>query len=81
MFATFINRGTSQAGAFCLYFVLYITHIRWVRNSGFAQGANPRLFENGVFSPEKEMITSFIAGKSKNFFRILQAESWLKLPR
>jgi hypothetical protein len=60
--------GISQIGVFCLYIFLYITHIRWMLNSGFAQSQVQGYLKTGYFSHGKEMITSFIARNSLDFF-------------
>ncbi|MEJ2683356.1 MAG: glycosyltransferase family 39 protein, partial [Candidatus Sulfobium sp.] len=58
----------SQVGVIGFYILLYITHIRWLIDSGFAQQQIQGYLKRGYFSPGRGTITAFITGNSLDFF-------------
>jgi len=63
--------GISQAGVAVLYIFLYVTHIRWMLNSGFAQDQIHGYLQGEYFNPGEETVLSFVAGNTLDFFSYL----------
>ena len=60
--------GISQVGVVALYSLLYITHIRWMQNSGFAEAQIQGYLKSRYFQPGEETIISFIARNGLDIF-------------
>jgi hypothetical protein len=58
----------SQVCVFVLYVLLYITHIRWMMNSGFAQNQIYGYLKSMYFFPGEKTLTVFIFRSFFDFF-------------
>ena len=60
--------GVSQTGVVALYGFLYITHIKSMLNSGYAEFHIQGYLKRYYFSPGEETLTSFVTRNSMDFF-------------
>jgi len=58
----------SQAGVIVLYLLLYVTHIKWMLNSGFARDQIQGYLKSMYFFAGTETIISFVSRNTVDFF-------------